>query len=156
MNFGDWDLNKRDEYSFRDALRDLGESDWAFFRATDDDGDPLTVDRESQRLLVEEDDQGNEITVFSPTIFRSDVYFSIAPEGLIDNDEQMKATFKEAEKEGAASSHKLVTVQELRNWIENERAASKHLYVFTDDILFIDRKYRDLLESFSEFVRFFR
>jgi hypothetical protein len=150
INFGDWNLNKKDENSFKDSFRALDQDDWILFRATDEDGEPLTVARESLRRM--HDDHGN--VSFSRTMFISDVFLFIAPYGYIETEEQMKRTFELSEKRGAAQSHKLITVDGLRDWIEKERMNNSHLETFTDDLLHINTEYRFLLERFSNFIKF--
>ena len=58
------------------------------------------------------------------------------------------------EKTGSAQDHRLVTIEELNNWIEECEQTGTHTDTFTDDLLFINLEYRWLLESFSEFVKF--
>ena len=65
----------------------------------------------------------------------------------------MKALLSHAEKAGAARDHKLVSTDELRSLIESAERDGKEREVFTDDILYINLRHRDLLERFAEFVR---
>lgn len=150
INYGDWNLQKREELSFINAFEGLDSDDWILFRATDESGDPLSIDRESQRRMHNDDGT----IVYNPTIFRADVFLFIAPEGYIDDEEQMRKTFELSEKRGAAQAHKLISIYDLRDWIDNERGKKTHLETFTDDLLFIDKGYRGLLEKFVEFIRF--
>jgi len=149
VNFGDWNPVKRLEKSFAQAFAGLEPQDWILFRAMDENGDPLTVDRISKRRIHDGDN-----VVIKDTVFMSDVFFFIAPEGYLDTEQQMAKTFSLAEKRGAAQAHKLVSVTELRDWIAVERQRGTEYEVFTEDLLYIDDQYRGLLERFCEFVRF--
>lgn len=117
------------------------------FRATDDQGKPLTITRVSDRRIHNEDGHVSQ----KSTVFRSDVYLFIAPKGFLDAEQQMKNLLRVPEESGAAQAHKLVTVEELRKLIAE--AGKKAPEIFTDDILFINQRYRDLLERFAEFVK---
>ncbi len=150
-NFGDWHPTKRMEQSFTEAFKGLGPADWIMFRASDEQtGDPLTVTRRSQRRI--HDDEGN--VTMKPTVFRSDVYLFVAPEGFIDTPEQVKSVLQLAEEKGAAQDHKILTLEELRSWIEDEEREGKAEEIFTDDLLHINMEYRGMLESFAEFIRY--
>ena len=150
IHFGEWNPRKRPERTFRETFAGLSPSDWVMFRATDDHGNPLTVTRISDRRI--HDDAGN-VTV-KKSVFRSDVYLFIAPPGHLDTEEQMDKMVWLAEKSGAAQDHRLVSMNELRDWIEQEEQAGKDRETFTDDMLSINLEYRELLEEFSEFVKF--
>ena len=150
INFGDWNPLKRVETSFKNAFAALDANDWILFRVTDENGNPLSVDRESQRRM--HDDDGN--VAWKSTVFISDVFFFIAPPGYIDDENQVHKTFELSEKKGAAQSHALITIGGLRDWIEMERQKGTQKEVFTDDLLYIDTQYRGLLERFSEFIRY--
>lgn len=148
--FGDWNTEKRYELSFKNAFEGLDDDDWILFRPTDNNGDPWTVDRESQRRV-----HLNEVNiVFKPTVFISDVFFFIAPKGYIDNEEQMRKTFELSEKKGAYEAHKLISIADLRDWIELETNQNRQTEVFTDDLIFINKEFRGKLEKFSEFIKF--
>ncbi|MBN2228122.1 MAG: NUDIX domain-containing protein [Candidatus Thorarchaeota archaeon] len=150
INYGEWNLDKRIELSFKDAFSGLDETDWIMLRAVDKEGEPLTVTRVSQRRMHDKNDDVS----FKRTIFMSDVYLFIAPPGYLDNEDQMKNLFALAEKKGAAQSHRLVSADELSKWIEEEEAVGRHLETFTDDLLYINVQYKSLLEKFSEFVQY--
>src|SRR5690606_27345768 len=111
--------------------------------------EPLTIVRTSKRRNTE----GDAVKV-RPTVFRSDVYFFIAPEGLLDSDEQLKLLVALAEERGAAADHKLESVAGLRRWINQCNVDGTTDETFTDDLLAIDLEYSHLLEGFSEFVKF--
>jgi hypothetical protein len=149
VNFGDWNISKRGEIHFREAFASLSKFDWVLFGATDNNGDPLSISRVSNRRFHEQEDK----VKFIKTIFMSDIYFFIAPEGYLDTDEQMKDLVKLSEKTGAASDHKLVSIDELRNWIKASEEENIEMEMFTDDLLFINVELRPLLEKFSEFVK---
>ncbi len=159
VHFGDWNTAKRPEHAAKEEILGLGQADWAMFRATDDDGSPLTVTRVSERRITVDKDKtkrgsGNKKeTVTRKTVFRSDVYLFVAPPDYLRTEREMKELFRVAEEEGAANDHRLLTIEELRSWIAEEEKKGKAAEVFTDDILYINLEYRDLLERFSEFVK---
>jgi hypothetical protein len=150
LHFGDWNVQKRPEAAFREEFAGLGPSDWIMFRATTHDGEPLTITRVSERRLT--DPAGG--VKYRPTVFRSDVFFFIAPPGLLDTETQMRTLLGHAERTGAAEDHRLVDVEALRDWIGAETSLGRAKDVFTDDLLFIDTSHRDLMQRFAEFVRF--
>jgi hypothetical protein len=150
MHFGEWNPKKRPERTFRRAFAGLSESDWVMFRAIDAQGNPLTVTRISDRRINETDEKA----VTKRTVFRSDVYLFIAPPNYIDSEDQMKKLLGHAEESGAAQSHKLITIEGLREWIAYAEKQGVDRETFTDDILFINLQYREMLEGFSEFVKF--
>jgi len=149
-NYGDLDFEKRPEIEFKAAFERLNSNEWIMFRATDRNGNPLTVSRISDRRMHDKDDK---VTI-KKTVFMSDVYLFIAPPNYIDTPEQMKELVKLSEKTGAAEDHKIISVNDLRNWIEeaeNKQIASE---TFTDDLLYINLELRSLIERFSEFIKY--
>jgi hypothetical protein len=150
MNFGDWNPAKRPERSFKEAFGALARADWVQFRATDHDGTPLTLTRTSIRRYHEKDD----VVVSRRTVFRSDVYLFVAPPSYIDTHEEMKKLVQLAEVQGAASDHRLISVDDLRIWIDQTERDGTAADTFTDDLLFINIEYRPMLERFAEFVKF--
>jgi len=150
IHFGEWNPKKRPEKAFRGAFAGLTESDWVMFRAIDTNGEPLTITRVSDRRIHLND---KDFTI-KRTIFRSDVYLFIAPPDYLDTQDQMKKLLSHAEEAGAAQDHKLINIGGLREWISETEKDGKDRETFTDDILFVNLQYRDLLESFSEFVTF--
>lgn len=150
IHFGDWNLQKRPERSFRGALAGLSDSDWVMFRAVDANGDPLTITRVSDRRIHEDD---GKISI-KRTVFITDVYLFIAPVNYLDTKEQMKKLLAHAEESGAAQDHKLIEIEELRKWIEESEKNEKDRETFTDDLLFINLQHRDLISGFSEFTKF--
>lgn len=150
ISFGEWNLEKRPEISYKSAFSTLDDDDWIMFSATNEEGDLLTIDRVSQRRI----NIDNSTVVFKPTNFVSDVYLFIAPEGYIDDEEQMQKTFEKSEEKGAASAHKLISLTDLRDWIEKEISNNKELDIFTDDMIYINNEYMGMLEMFSEFIRY--
>jgi len=150
INFGDWNIKKRMEGSFKQAFDGIGPADWIMFRSTDEDRSPLTVTRISKRRM-----HGvNNNVYFRPTIFMSDVYLFIAPANYIDTNDQMKSLLSIAEKTGAANDHRLVSIGELRTWIQEKEFEGTQLETFTDDLVYINFQHRDLLEKFSEFIQY--
>lgn len=150
INFGEWNPRKRPERAFRGAFAGLSESDWVMFRATDNHGDPLTVTRISDRRIH---DKTGEITL-KRTVFKSDIYLFIAPPNYLDTEAQMKSLLGHAEEAGAAQAHRLISIEGIREWITEAEKRGVDRETFTDDILFISLQYRELLEGFSEFVKF--
>lgn len=150
INYGDWNPKKRPEREFLDGFANLSKSDWVMFRATDSHGTPLTETRISERR-IQVDDQH---TITKRTVFKSDLYLFIAPLDFLDTDEQMREKLKHAEESGAAQAHRLVSIDELRHWITDCEQNETEKETFTDDILFINLQYRELLEGFAEFVKF--
>jgi hypothetical protein len=149
IDFGDWNLKKRPERHFKAAFAGLGQSDWILFRATDEEGDPLTVVRLSPRRINVSD----ENVEVRPTIFRSDVFLLIAPDGLLDTPEQMRDLVSLAERKGAAQDHRLIDVPALREWIEEHELKGDAETVFTNDLLYIKEEHMPLLERFEAFIR---
>lgn len=149
VHFGEWNPKKRPERLFKDAFAGLSESDWVLFRATDSQGDPLTITRVSDRRIH---DGSGKVTT-KRTVFRSDVYLFIAPPKYLDTADQMVALLGHAEKSGAAKAHRLLTLDGLRQWISEEEMAGKDRETFTDDILYVNIQYREMLERFSEFIK---
>lgn len=150
INYGDWNLIKKGEYTFIESFQALGKSDWILFSATDENDDQLKVSRISERKFNYSD---TDVKV-RKTIFMSDVYFFIAPEDYLDTEEQMKELVKLSEKTGAANDHKLVAIDALSDWIEELEAKGSEKDVFTDDLLYINVELKPLLEKFSEFVKY--
>lgn len=150
IDFGDWNPQKKPEKIFRNSFVGIAPSDWILFRTTDIKGDPLTVRRMSPRRFHLSDTE----VITKPTRFISDVYFFIAPPGYIDTHEQMKQLVELSEKTGAAEDHKLVSLEELRKWIEESEEQGKIYEIFTDDLIHINIEYRSLLEGFSEFIKY--
>ena len=150
ISFGEWNLDKRPESSYKGAFDTLNDDDWILFSATDGEGNLLTIDRISQRRIHIDD---NNI-VFKPTNFVSDVFFFISPWGYIDNDEQMYKTFEKSEEKGAAQAHKLISLEEFKDWIEEEVQKGTHMETFTDDIIYVYNEHMGLLEQFSEFIKY--
>lgn len=149
VNFGDWNISKRGEIQFKEAFASLSKFDWVLFGATDNNGDPLSISRVSDRRFH----FSEENVKYRKTIFMSDVHLFIAPEGYLDTEEQMKDLVKLSEKTGAASDHKLVSIEYLRNWINEEENNNTDKETFTDDLLYINVELRPLLEKFSAFVK---
>lgn len=172
IDFGEWNTEKREEKHFIDSFNALDADDWIVFRATDTDAMPMTIRRKSPRIMHIEDRDENgkkvplrdkdgniifnanrkpkyqEHTEIWYTRFISDVFLFIAPEGLIDNMEQMHDLIKTAEKAGAASAHKLVSIDSLIEDIED----SPQLY--TDDVVYMCSEKKWLLVEFAEAIKY--
>jgi len=149
-NYGDLDFDKRPEVEFKAAFSRLNSNEWVMFRATDRNGNPLTVSRVSYRRVHEDDGR----LMIKKTVFISDVYLFIAPAEYMDTCEQMKDLVRLSEKTGSAEDHMLVSVERLRDWIEEEETSGVANEVFTDDLMYINLELRSLMERFSEFIKF--
>ena len=171
IDFGEWNTDKRSEYSLSGAFDNLDDNDWVIFRPVDRNGLPMTIDRSSYRRMhvKDVDENGNYIPVLDkdgkpqknekgknvyqehienwPTIFISDVYLLISPEGYIDTDEQMNNILSQVEEKGAQSSHRLMNVEDLIKDVE------KNSELYTDDMrdMIVHRKW--LLIQFANFVK---
>ena len=176
IDFGEWNVNKRAEKYFMSSFDGLDDSDWIVFRATETNerGDiiPMTIRRKSPRVIhIKEidaygnyipfldekgkqivDNKGNikykEHTEIWYTRFISDVYLFIAPGGYIDNDDQMGALLRMSEQSGAASMHKLISIDELI------KDVSLQPEIYTDDMVYVCSERKRLLLQFSESIKF--
>lgn len=150
LNFGEWNLRKRPEHALRAEMNSIGKADWVMFRPNDSDGEPLTITRISERRL--HDAEGNVTN--KKTIFRSDVYLFVAPEGFIDSKSQMDRLLGLAEEAGAAQAHKLISIDDLSSWIQELEHDGKEKETVTDDLLYVELEHTDLLAEFASFVKF--
>lgn len=173
VDFGEWNIEKRPEKSLRDEFDGLEPNDWVVFRATDSEGEPMTVQRKSPRIMhiqdIDEqsgstipmtDENGNIIKWGNGKIrykehietwytrFISDVFLFVAPEGYIDTQEQINDLMGVAEKAGAQSSHKLMSIDALIDDVE------EHPELYTDDMLFMCSEEKRLLVEFAESIKF--
>lgn len=173
VDFGEWNIEKRPEKSLRDEFDGLEPNDWVVFRATDSEGEPMTVQRKSPRIMhiqdIDEqsgstipmtDENGNIIKWGNGKIrykehietwytrFISDVFLFVAPEGYIDTQEQINDLMGVAEKAGAQSSHKLMSIDALIDDVE------EHPESYTDDMLFMCSEEKRLLVEFAESIKF--
>jgi len=164
IDFGEWNLDKRGETHFINSFNQLDKEDWIVFRATEynEVGElvPMTIRRKSPRIIhiKDRDVQGRlimlpdgkpqEHTETWYTRFISDVFLFIAPENYIDNEQQMNTLLNTVEKTGAASAHRLVSIDDLVKEVElnpNE---------FTDDIVYMCNEKKYTLVQFSESIKF--
>lgn len=171
VDFGEWNIEKRPEKSLRDEFDGLEPADWVVFRATDSDGEPLTVKRKSPRIMyVKDEEDGKYIPLIDDngevlkwnngkirykehietwhTRFISDVFLFIAPDGYIDTKEQINDLMGAAEKAGAQSNHKLMTVEALIEDVE------EHPEQYTDDMSYMCSEEKRLLVEFAESIKF--
>lgn len=155
ISYGEWNLDKRPESSYKGAFSMLDKDDWILFSATNEkEGKTLIIDRVSQRRFHWNKEGEPENVEFRPTNFVSDVFLLIAPENCLDTKEQMKNRFKVAEEKGAAQDHKIISIDNLKDWIEDEIQSGKHSEVFTDDIIYVNNEHMSMLEQFSEFIKY--
>ena len=82
------------------------------------------------------------------TRFISDVFLFIAPEGYIDSEQQMNKLLSAAELAGAASAHRLISIDDLIKTVENSPQE------FTDDIVYMCSEKKKVLVEFSEAIKF--
>lgn len=171
VDFGEWNIEKRPEKSLRDEFDGLEPADWVVFRATDSDGEPLTVQRKSPRIMHVKDQQDGkfipmldengeklkwsngkdrykEHTEIWHTRFISDVFLFIAPDGYIDTQEDINRLMGVAEKAGAQSNHKLMKVESLIEDVE------KHPEQYTDDMSYMCSEEKRLLVEFAESIKY--
>ena len=171
VDFGEWNIEKRPEKSLRDEFDGLEPADWVVFRATDSNGEPLTVQRKSPRLMQVKDKEngeyiplidengnvikwGNGKTRYKEhaetwyTRFISDVFLFIAPDGYIDTQDQVKDLMSVAEKAGAQSNHKLMSIESLIDDVE------KHPELYTDDMAYMCSEEKRVLVEFAESIKY--
>ena len=148
VHFGEWNVGKRPERSFVQAFDGLGASDWVMFRATDDIGCPLTVTRASGRPVNA--GGGGPSTVQS--VFRSDVFLFMAPPDLLESQDQLEALLKYSERTGGVQTHRLIRLEDLSHWMDDEARRGTERDVFANDMVFALGQYGGLLDGFSKFV----
>lgn len=173
VDFGEWNIEKRPEKSLRDEFDGLEPNDWVVFRATDSKGEPMMIQRKSPRVMHIKDidkqsgkaipmtdKNGNivkwengetrfmEHTEIWYTRFMSDVYLFVAPGGYIDSQEQIDDLMRVAEKAGAQSSHKLMTIEALIEDVEENPSQ------YTDDMVYMCSEEKRLLVEFAESIKF--
>ena len=171
VDFGEWNIEKRPEKSLRDEFDGLEPADWVVFRATNSEGDPLTVQRKSPRIMHVKDKQNGEniplidengeplrwsngkerykehIEIWH-TRFISDVFLFIAPDGYLDTQEDINRLMGVAEKAGAQSNHKLMTIEALIEDVE------EHPEQYTDDMSYMCSEEKRLLVEFAESIKY--
>ena len=148
INLGDWRPPSSSVAldDLRRVHRHLPRTHWVYYRAPDHRGQPMTLSRTSTRRYNVTDSQVEE----RRTKFRSDVFLFVAGQSMIEDQSRVDDLLSRTGPEGAASERRLLTVAELREWIESE---GEPRAVFTDDLLYMMETHRELLESFAEFVR---
>ena len=150
IDYGEWKTSKKPEKSYIAQMSSLSTKDWAIFRATDEErGNPITVERVSERRFFEDGK-----TIVRKTIMLADVFFMLAPKGQLDTHENMKKALAQNENKGVASDHRLVTLEELFRWIEQEESNFKEKEVFTDDLVYLVRELYEEIEEFAEFAKY--
>lgn len=172
VDFGEWNIEKRPEKNFRKEFDGLASADWIVFRATTQDGDPMTIKRKSPRIMhvKDKDENGNDIILKDSegnelkrgngkslyqehqetwfTRFISDVFLFIAPEGYIDTEKEMDNLMGIAEEKGAQCAHKLISVEELIDDVENFPEK------YTDDMIYMCSEQKWLLVEFAESIKY--
>lgn len=172
VDFGEWNIEKRPEKYFKNEFDGLAPADWIVFRATTQNGDPMTIQRKSPRIMhiKDKDKNGNFITlkdengkdligkngkpIFQEhkevwyTRFISDVFLFIAPEGYIDNEEEIEELMGIAEEKGAQCAHKLTTIEKLIEDVEYNPDK------YTDDMVYMCSEEKWLLVEFAESIKY--
>lgn len=149
LDFGAWNIEKRPETQYKNVFDSIGPLDWLMFRATDHTGAQLTLDRISERTIIE-DGKPRRLR----TVFISDIYLFISPSGLLDNKQQMEQMMKPSQESGAAEDHMLISPSNLFEWVDNEEEMGNAKETFTDDMIYLRLGHNKLLEEFSEFVQY--
>jgi len=155
IDFGEWRKALRQNTTFIEAFRPFTGNDKhiIMFRAfVEKEKKSLTIDRPSIRKYNIAKKGESAIIEDKPTWFKSDVFFYIAAEGQFDTNEQMEKTLydienKDGENKGAASEHRLISIDELKKEVAAEPAK------FTDDMVFMLNQYWSYLVEFSAFVK---
>jgi hypothetical protein len=140
INMGVWKPEKR---GYERALSDIpnfGPYDWAYFYLNE------PISRTSKRRYR---DNPNAKMGLTETKFISDVFLFIAPAEIIDDEEAVEKLSGEV-----SLNRTLKTIPEIVHWIEDEKSKGNETEVFTDDLLYIMDYMRDMLEEFSEMVKF--
>lgn len=149
IDFGELNFKKRPERHLKSEIKNLGKTDWAMFRATGKAGKPLKIRRVSERIMNVSDTE----TEVKRTIFHADIFLMIAPEGEFTESQQLQENLPSGEK-AAVSRRRLLSIDELNTWVTNTCDAGKEKSTFTDDLIYINTEYLDMLDEFSEFVKF--
>ena len=156
VDFGEWRKSIRQNSTFIEAFRPFVGTDKhiIMFRAfVEKEKKALVVDRPSFRKIRVKGKNGDDTFVMKPTWFRSDVFFYIAAEGQIDDENQMKKTFSATESKGGAddkgiaSGHRLISIEKLKEDV------STHPDQYTDDIVFMLDQYWSYLVEFGAFAK---
>ena len=172
VDFGEWNIEKRPEKNFKNEFDGLAPADWIVFRATTQEGEPMTVQRKSPRIMhvKDKDKQGNNIVLKDKdgnekkgkngrvlyqehketwfTRFISDVFLFIAPEGYIDTQKEVDALMETAEEKGAQCAHRLITIEELVEDVESNPEK------YTDDMIYMCSEEKWLLVEFAESIKY--
>lgn len=171
VDFGEWNINKRPEKNFRQEFEGLDPVDWVVFRAAEN-GAPMTIQRKSPRTMhiQDFDAAGEPIAILNEdgtqkkmangktqyqehvetwyTRFISDVFLFIAPDDYIETQEDIDDLMGIAEKKGAQSAHRLISVDELIDDVE------AHPDLYTDDMVYMCSEKKWLLVEFAESIKF--
>ena len=164
VDFGEWNIDKRPDKAFKQEFQGLSPIDWIVFRADGQDGQPMTIKRKSPRIMhvKDLDDNGKPIIIIDDngnkiykehkevrnTRFISAVFLFIAPDGYIDTQDEIDELMRISEEKGAQSAHRLMTVDELIEDVENNPED------YTDDMIYMCSEEKWLLVEFSESIKF--
>lgn len=172
VDFGEWNIDKRSDKVFEQEFKGLSPIDWIVFRADGKDGKPMTIRRKSPRIMhvKDIDENGKNIPLYNEnnevcrgsngkvlyqehketwyTRFISDVFLFIAPEGYIDSQDEIDELMRVSEEKGAQSEHKLMTIDELIEDVENNPDD------YTDDLIYMCSEEKWLLVEFAESIKF--
>lgn len=172
VDFGEWNIEKRPEKNFRTEFDGLAPADWIVFRATTKEGEPMSIQRKSPRIMhvKDKDENGNYIILKDLdgnekigkngklmyqehketwfTRFISDVFLFIAPEGYIDTQEEIDELMGIAEEKGAQCAHRLITIENLIEDVESNPEK------YTDDMVYMCSEEKWLLVEFAESIKY--
>lgn len=141
INLGVWRPEKRGYEKTLIEIKNFGTSDWAYYYISE------PVIRTSKRRMHLNSDLNSKIEI-KETKFISDIFLFVAPNKIIENKLKTNGLSKEV-----SINHKLITIPDLLQWIENCKLNKTENDIFTDDLLYIMDYLRGLLEEFSEMVK---
>jgi isopentenyldiphosphate isomerase len=166
INLGEWRAKEREYEQGLNLFKRIGENDWGYFYLKP------SVKRVSKRRFVEAKNDKEKIEfIFATTYndnftylrkeenpaykfyyrdtkFISDIFFFIAPETEINNEEELiKVQSK------AAKCRTLIEIRDLLDWIDTEKENGNAEDIFTDDLLFIATQYKETLLGFADHIK---
>jgi isopentenyldiphosphate isomerase len=148
INLGEWRPIEREEEQVLNLLTRMKSDEWGYFSLKP------AVKRVSKRRFIKvvSDETGNSIqkSTFRDTKFISDIFFFIAPEDEINDDEALKKIPSQA-----AKDRSLIDIRKLLDWVEDEKEEGNAEDVFTDDLIYIADQYKDILLGFADYLKFF-
>lgn len=167
INLGEWRSKAREDEQGLNLFKRIGDDDWGYFYLKP------CVKRVSKRRFVEaRNDNQKPDFVFSKTYkdefsylgrdanlaykfynrdtkFISDIFFFIAPDTEINDEEGLKKVPSKAAKNRA-----LIEIRDLLDWIDTEKDNGNAEDIFTDDLLYIASQYKEILLGFVDHIKF--